>query len=117
LHRKDLPGRPDLVFPRHKVALFVHGCFWHRHPGCRLASTPKSRIEYWQAKFDTNVARDAAAEQALRDAGWQVVKVWECETRKEDSLRMQLAGFCGLENVNVSGQSGAACMEEEPNGE
>ena len=91
LHRKDLPGRPDLVFPRHKVALFVHGCFWHRHPGCRLASMPKSRIEYWQAKFDANVARDAAAEQALRDVGWRVVTVWECETRKEDELALAVA--------------------------
>lgn len=117
LHRKDLPGRPDLVFPRHKVALFVHGCFWHRHPGCRLASTPKSRIEYWQAKFDTNVARDVAAEQALRDAGWRVVTVWECETRKEDSLRMRLTVLGGLEDVDVSGRSGAACREGEPNGE
>lgn len=86
LHRKDLPGRPDLVFPRHKVALFVHGCFWHRHPGCRLASTPKSRTEFWQAKFDANVARDAAAEEALRAAGWRVVTVWECETRNEVAM-------------------------------
>lgn len=91
LHRKDLPGRPDLVFPCHKVALFVHGCFWHRHPGCRLASMPKSRIEYWQAKFDANVARDSAAEQALGDAGWRVVTIWECEMRKEDDLALAVA--------------------------
>ena len=117
LHRKDLPGRPDLVFPRHKVALFVHGCFWHRHSGCRLASTPKSRIKYWQAKFDANVARDAAAEQAMRDAGWRVVTIWECETRKEDSLAVRLAEVVGLEDANISGQSGTACREGEPDGD
>ena len=86
LHRKDLPGRPDLVFPRHKVALFVHGCFWHRHSGCRLASTPKSRTDYWQDKFAANVDRDAQAERSLRAAGWRVATVWECETRKPELL-------------------------------
>lgn len=93
LHRKDLPGRPDVVFPQHKVALFVHGCFWHRHPGCRLASMPKSRPDFWQAKFDANVARDAAAERALSDAGWRVAIIWECETRQEDVLTARLSGI------------------------
>jgi DNA mismatch endonuclease (patch repair protein) len=81
LHREDLPGRPDLVFPRHKVAVFVHGCFWHRHPGCRKASMPKSRTEYWQRKFDANVSRDATAERELPRLGWRVLIFWECETR------------------------------------
>lgn len=111
LHRKDLPGRPDMVFPRHKVALFVHGCFWHRHPGCRLASMPKSRSEYWQAKFDTNVARDAVAEQALQDAGWRVVTVWECETRKQVSLlsilsKIPIAGACSNAQATTSCEEG-----------
>jgi DNA mismatch endonuclease, patch repair protein len=87
LHRKDLPGKPDLVFPKHRVALFVHGCFWHRHPACSKASMPKSRKEFWREKFDANVARDARAEAALEKMGWRVVKVWECETKHDADIR------------------------------
>lgn len=83
IHRKDLPGSPDLVFPRFRVAVFVHGCFWHRHLGCRFAATPKSRTEFWQAKFEANVARDMRVQQALRDDGWRVAVVWECALRKD----------------------------------
>lgn len=83
LHRKDLPGSPDLVFPRHRVAVFVHGCFWHRHEGCRQAAVPKTRTEFWQAKFAVNVARDRRNEQALLLAGWRVAVVWECALRKD----------------------------------
>lgn len=87
LHRRDLPGTPDLVFPRRRIALFVHGCFWHRHPGCGFAYTPKSRVEFWQAKFDGNVERDKRKQADLAAAGWRVVVVWECETREQDGLR------------------------------
>src|SRR4051794_24038421 len=76
LHRKDLPGRPDLVFPKHRVALFVHGCFWHRHPGCSKASMPKSRTKYWQEKFHVNVTRDARVEAELTRLGWCVATIW-----------------------------------------
>lgn len=69
LHRRDLPGTPDIVLPRHRVAIFVHGCFWHRHEGCQLASTPKTRADFWQAKFDRNVQRDAEATLALKLIG------------------------------------------------
>jgi DNA mismatch endonuclease, patch repair protein len=86
LHRKKLPGQPDLVFPRHKVAILVHGCFWHRHPGCSKASTPKSRTEYWWQKFDANVARDKATEKELLRLGWRVLKIWECTTRDPVAL-------------------------------
>lgn len=86
LHRKDLPGRPDLVLPKHCVALFVHGCFWHRHPSGAKASTPKSRTEFWQGKFDANVARDARAEAELQALGWQVLTIWECETKRPELL-------------------------------
>jgi len=86
LHRKDLPGRPDLVFPKHATVIFVHGCFWHRHPGCSKASTPKSRIEYWTRKFEANVARDKAVAQELQQLGWRVLTIWECETRCSDIL-------------------------------
>ena len=90
LHRRDLPGSPDLVLPSRSVALFVHGCFWHRHSGCRLASTPKTRTDFWLAKFQRNVARDAANEARLRELGWRVIVVWECETRSPISLEERL---------------------------
>ena len=91
LHRKDLPGRPDLVFPRHRLAVFVHGCFWHRHEGCRYAYTPKSRVAFWTRKFAGNAARDRRNEDALRDLGWRVLIVWECETRDAEAVRVRLA--------------------------
>lgn len=86
LYRKDLPGTPDLVFPSRRVALFVHGCFWHRHPRCRFAYTPKSRVDFWQAKFDGNVLRDERKNDDLQTAGWVPVTIWECETRDPDKL-------------------------------
>ena len=81
LHRKELPGKPDLVFPKYRIALFVHGCFWHRHPGCTKSSTPKSRTAYWQAKFDANVDRDARVARELETLGWNARTIWECETK------------------------------------
>jgi DNA mismatch endonuclease, patch repair protein len=86
LHRRDLPGTPDVVLPRHRIALFVHGCFWHRHPGCRGATDPKTRSDFWQAKFAANVARDLHTGSALESAGWRVVVIWECETRNPAKL-------------------------------
>ena len=88
LHRRDLPGTPDIVFPGPKVVVFVHGCYWHRHPGCRLTTTPSTNSEFWQNKFDSNVRRDAAAQQKLLDDGWAVETIWECETRKPDQLQL-----------------------------
>ena len=82
LHAKGLPGRPDIVLPRYRAAIFVHGCFWHRHPGCRYATVPSSNTEFWDAKFGANVARDAGKEQALIAAGWRVLVVWECELNR-----------------------------------
>lgn len=75
----DLPGRPDLVFPRHRAVVLVHGCFWHRHAGCKVASTPKSNTGFWQAKFDRNVRRDAEMAARLEALGWKVMVAWECE--------------------------------------
>jgi DNA mismatch endonuclease (patch repair protein) len=72
-------GKPDFVFPREKVAVFVDGCFWHRHPGCKFAYTPKSRVKFWLRKFELNVARDKAVMRSLRKAGWRVARIWECE--------------------------------------
>lgn len=84
---KQLPGKPDIVLPRYGTVIFVHGCFWHRHKGCKETTTPKTRTEWWQAKFDGNVERDRRNQRALRKMGWKVLVVWECETKKEESLR------------------------------
>lgn len=78
IHARGLPGTPDFVLPRWRVAVQVHGCFWHRHPGCRKASTPAANAEFWQEKFRKNVARDEAALQALHAMGWRTLVVWEC---------------------------------------
>mgnify|MGYP002632132238 FL=1 len=86
LHRKDLPGRPDIVLPKYETVIFVHGCFWHRHPGCQFAYTPKSRVEFWSKKFARNVERHVEVEADLIAQGWKVVVVWECETRNEETL-------------------------------
>jgi len=99
LHRKDLPGRPDLVFPKHRLAVFVHGCFWHRHEGCRLASTPKSRAAFWAEKFAANVERDARQEAALRALGWQVLVIWQCETRDGAAVERKLSGLIGCDRA------------------
>src|SRR5579872_6909128 len=90
LHRKDLPGAPDLVFPRLRRVVFVHGCFWHQHAGCRRAHVPKSRQEYWAVKLARNVARDHGTAAALRNLGWQVAVIWECETTRDDLLVKRL---------------------------
>lgn len=81
LHRKDLPGCPDIVLPGRRIAVFVHGCFWHAHPGCRYAKLPASRRELWETKLAANVERDRRAIDALLSADWRVLVVWECATR------------------------------------
>lgn len=90
LHRKNLPGSPDIVLAKHRTVIFVHGCFWHRHPDCRYASTPKTRQDFWLPKFEANVQRDAKKEAQLRELGWRVLMVWECETRSPEQLRERL---------------------------
>lgn len=82
LHAKDLPGTPDIVFRSRRKAIFVHGCFWHRHLNCDLAADPKTRKEFWQRKFEANVARDTRARLELERAGWDVIIVWECQVRE-----------------------------------
>ena len=90
LHRKDLPGKPDLVFPKYRCVLFVHGCFWHGHHCKRGARQPKTNAEYWREKIARNTARDAAAQHALRSAGWRVLIAWECELRPIDNIADRL---------------------------
>ena len=82
LHVRSMPGRPDLIFPRYKAVVFVHGCFWHRHEGCRYATSPATRPEFWTEKFAANVARDRNNEGRLRDAGWRIAVVWECALKR-----------------------------------
>jgi len=86
LHSTKVHGRPDLVLPKHRAVVFVHGCFWHRHEGCRYATTPSTRQEFWQRKFVANVARDAAVRRRLLEDGWRVATVWECALRKPDQI-------------------------------
>jgi DNA mismatch endonuclease, patch repair protein len=90
LHVVGLPGRPDVVLPRLRTVVFVHGCFWHRHDGCLKASTPKSRVDFWQKKFGANLVRDAKAVTALSAMGWRVITVWECEVADMPGLRCRL---------------------------
>jgi DNA mismatch endonuclease (patch repair protein) len=90
VHVPDLPGTPDIVLPRWKTAIFVHGCFWHRHAKCRFAYTPKTRLDFWSNKFNENVRLDAASEKQLRRAGWKVIIIWECQTRKIEQLKHRL---------------------------
>jgi DNA mismatch endonuclease (patch repair protein) len=91
LHNKKLPGTPDIVLPKHRRAILVHGCFFHSHVGCRLAYLPKTRRAFWRAKFMRNVARDTVVRKALKTIGWRVTVVWECETRKPKALSRRLS--------------------------
>jgi DNA mismatch endonuclease (patch repair protein) len=93
LHRSDLPGCPDLAFSKTHRVVFVHGCFWHRHKGCKLASSPKTRTEFWERKFNSNIARDERTQGALASLGWSVLVVWECETRRPSELAEKLNAF------------------------
>ncbi|MDF7807495.1 very short patch repair endonuclease [Pontiellaceae bacterium B12219] len=90
---KKLPGKPDIVLPRYKTVIFVHGCFWHRHPGCKGTTTPKTRTEWWQAKFDRNVSNDRKNQKTLREMGWTVIVIWECELKKPEQVLL------GVENL------------------
>ncbi|WP_226477455.1 very short patch repair endonuclease [Pseudomonas sp. MWU16-30323] len=108
LHRKDLPGTPDLVFPKHRLCLFVHGCFWHRHPGCKYAYTPKSRLDFWLPKLAKNVERDMKAKRALEVSGWRVSIIWECQTKNRDTLRAEIQKMI---NPKIDSQHVSAEME------
>jgi DNA mismatch endonuclease, patch repair protein len=100
LHRNDLPGRPDIVFPRRRKVIFVHGCFWHRHPDpkCPLARLPKSRLDFWGPKLEGNRQRDKAKQDALRLLGWQFAIVWECELRHKEHVENKIRGFLECED-------------------
>ena len=87
LHAKDLPGSPDIVLPKYKTVIFVHGCFWHRHENCKYASTPKTRKEFWNKKFTENKKRDSEIQEKIKILDWRSVVIWECETKNMENLR------------------------------
>lgn len=101
LHRKDLPGSPDIVFPRLRRVIFVHGCFWHRHPGCRFAYTPKSNTQFWLDKLVSNTRRDDLAQKALVALGWEILIVWECEVSNLPALAQKLNSFLAAEQLGT----------------
>lgn len=92
LHRRDLPGTPDIVLPGRRAAIFVHGCYWHGH-GCRIGRLPKSRLDYWQDKIEGNRRRDRRTAEALAALGWRVLAVWQCEIKNEAALSEKLQDF------------------------
>ena len=105
LHRRDLPGSPDVVLPRFRTVIFVHGCFWHRHPDCRYTTTPKTRLEYWLPKFAANIERDLRKEAQLQALGWRVLLVWECETKQREELTLRLRRELKLSEAPRDGAS------------
>lgn len=111
LHRKDLPGKPDLVFGGRKKVILVHGCFWHQHsdPLCKIARLPKSNQAYWVPKLQGNVMRDAEQESLLRDKGWDVLVIWECETKAGGALAGKIADFLGDAVPQNRGKSTRDC--------
>ncbi|MEA5442087.1 DNA mismatch endonuclease Vsr [Cyanobium gracile] len=96
LHRRDLPGTPDIVLPKYKTVIFVHGCFWHRHPGCRFTTNPKTNWTFWDNKFHQNIDRDKKNWIGLTTATWRVLVVWECQTRDLASLETRLTESLGF---------------------
>jgi DNA mismatch endonuclease (patch repair protein) len=90
LHNSRLPGTPDIVLPRYRTVIMVHGCFWHRHPRCRFAYEPKTRVAFWRGKFAENIARDRRVKNALRKLGWRVITIWECELTNADRVMANL---------------------------
>ena len=96
---RNLPGHPDIVLPRHQKVIFVNGCFWHGHVGCPRGARPATNTEFWNGKLDTNSRRDKSAQDALDDLGWQVLIVWQCETRNQQQLSVALRQF--LEGIEA----------------
>ena len=93
LHVKDLPGKPDLVFPSRRAVIFMHGCFWHRHPGCKLARMPKSKLDFWRPKLEGNRERDLRNQEILEKLGWHVLVVWECEMKNIEKVSIKVREF------------------------
>lgn len=101
LHGAKLPGKPDLVFASRRKVIFVHGCFWHRHDHCALARMPKSNREFWVAKLEGNKERDAANHRKLREMGWDVLVIWECELRDLEAVLRRITCFLGAPGISL----------------
>lgn len=93
LHVNDLPGTPDIVLPRHKKIIFVHGCFWHGHEGCNRSKRPKTNVDFWNQKIDGNIERDEKTKEELEEMGWKVLVIWQCQTRDLESLEQIILKF------------------------
>lgn len=93
LHQKDLPGKPDIILKKYKTVIFVNGCFWHRHPGCKFVYSPKTREEFWQRKFKSNIERAKIVQERLHDLGWRSVVIWECQTENAEKLQNLLSSL------------------------
>lgn len=120
LHARDLPGRPDIVFRGARLAVFVHGCFWHRHPGCRKATDPKSNADFWREKFRRNVERDRRSLDLLMAAGWSVGVVWECELSHDGDVAAAVAAVAealGRETSDGNGMDQPLALGDEAGGE
>ena len=87
LHRKDLPGKPDLVLPKYRTAIFVNGCFWHQHKECKYSRLPKTNIDFWKRKLEGNSQRDKLNQSKLKDMGWKVIIIWECQIKEIENIR------------------------------
>lgn len=112
LHRRDLPGTPDIVMPGRRIAIFVHGCFWHAHQECKYAKTPSTRTEFWTAKLQGNVDRDRRAAEKLAEMNWRVLNVWECSTRDPaaaegvpDALRVWINSGAATGEISAQSQT------------
>jgi DNA mismatch endonuclease (patch repair protein) len=104
LHRKDLPGNPDIVFAKRRVVLFVHGCFWHRHRGCKNCTTPTNNQEFWVTKLEGNAVRDKKIRRSLREVGWESFVIWECQTEDARKLEETLGRFVNTFGLNSKAQ-------------
>ncbi len=113
LHWKAAPGRPDVAFPGRRRIIFVHGCYWHQHPGCHLATMPSTRREFWEAKFESNRARDLRVLARAEAEGWQALVVWECETREPATLATRLVDFLGPVRMDRE-MAGADSLKSAP---
>lgn len=99
LHRRDLPGTPDIVLPGLRTVIFVHGCFWHRHANCKLTTTPKTRLDYWLPKFSANVDRDKRKLAELNELGWRAITIWECEAKNPETLNTRLRQELNIKEI------------------
>lgn len=103
IHRKDLPGKPDIVMPKFKTVIFVHGCFWHRHKGCKYAYNPKSKQEFWKKKFQDNIKRDKKKRDELERLGWKILIIWECELKDLTVVQNKIESSLYNQNNSQSG--------------